>query len=954
MIEIKNKNNKKAFISTAVLSLSLFLTACGGGGDESVAGSGGEGGIIGTAKVVVKASEVKVKAKGGNSFKATIGSTGKYKLSGLAEDSYLLRVKSGSTFVYSVAHVSKGQTVTSNSHALTDLIIRNWFKQNSLDIDSEFEGSQVISDMPTVGEVNEIETALEGIVSELLKESGLNSGVNLVGNTFEDTDNDNFSNFLNNNQVVINNNEITLIFTGDEIQTVSIDGVNINTDFTNDSDKPKVPSNVRALPSKVNEIVVVWEPSTDSRGVAGYDIYRNGALIRTTPYPVYSDGDVLSGTNYEYAIVAIDGAGNRSALSSSSSSVMTLSSPDTVAEGLANNLVVTANGNDLVLGWDLSGVGDIAKFIVKRGTNGMIKSEIAYTTANSFTDFNLPTGNYCYTVLTQDAAGNKSAESAEMCGLVNTSGGTISCNSYTTIQETTIETDTTLSAGCYKADNDLYVEGGATLTISPSVRIEFANGKELRVRDDGAMNAVGTASSPIIFTGQEKTAGYWDGVTYYGSNNFKNELKHVTVEYGGGTTANLNIDSSSRIKLSNSTIRQSSTYGIDFDGNAIIDEFSNNIITENSSAPVRIYANLIGSLDDESIYSGNASNREYISVNEFSDVTDDQTWKNLTVPYLLENNSVEAVLTINPGTSLIFREGGNFRIEREGTLIARGTASNRISFTGQNKTPGAWHGIQFTFSGTANELDYVDVEYGGRDSGNGDGAVSVFSTPGRLKIHNSTISNSLQYGLDISEDDHAIDFSNVTLTDNQNGSLLIHPNLLGDLDKLSTYNDPIVLESNANFEVDLTIQNLGVEYIANSHSIRSNVDIEAGTTFTFKAGGDFSVQTQGSLSAIGTAASPITFTAKNQIIGYWEGIEYLSGSFANKLDHVVVEYAGSPGGLTEGLVGVFSNDARVDVTNSILRYSATNGLWLYDGTAGTHSSNIFEGINGDDVFVDNP
>ncbi len=953
-----SKLSLKAFALAFTLSL---LTACGGGSDgEETAGNdgGGEGGIIGTAKIIVKSDDVKAKAKNGNSYKAKIGKNGKYKFTKLKSGSYLLRSESKTRQLYSVAYVSKGKTATSNVHPITDLIIRNWFKQNGQDIDAQFKGAGAIAKMPSLAEINKIETAIEGILAQALKQSGVKGSVNLIGNSFEVKAGDTFNTFLTNNQVIINNNQVTLIFTGDKVQTISISGKGLETDFTADKENPTTPTELRALPSGTHEIVVVWKPSTDDRGVAGYNIYRNGSLVATTPYPVYTDKKLSQGTNYDYMVEAIDGVGKKSG-KAISDAVTTLSAPDKTPPPAIANLSATANDDDVALRWDITQVNDIARFIVKRGLRGMAKSELASITANTFTDFNLNDGNYCYSITAADAAGNKSAESAEQCALINAGGTTpsetrmITCTSYSTLQNTTINKDTTLNAGCYKVDSDIYIENAATLTVKPGTLLQFASGKLLRVRSNGALNAEGTLTAPIIFTGESKTPGFWNGITYYGSNNNSNSLKYVTIEYAGGSYANLNIDYGTRIKLSHSIIRKSSKYGVKFSSSSIIDNFASNILTENSGAPVRIPANKVHKLDKQSSYTGNAIKRDFISIYESSKIVDDQAWSLLNVPYKLHNNSLEALLTIEAGTTLIFKQGGNFKIESNGTLIAKGTANKRITFTGENKTSGSWHGLQFTFSGTANELNYVNVEYAGGENGNGNGAVTLFSTPGRLKISNTVISDSLQYGLDIANSKHMVEISNVTFNNTEDGSVLINPNLLEKLDKNSTYNAPIVW-SNDNIESDITIKNLGVPYYVDAHTIRSSVNIEAGTTLSFVGGGGFRIDSgTGSLSAIGTSNSPIIFTGRQKVQGYWKGLEFFSNSFANKLDNTIVEYAGAPGGNTQGLVGVFFNDSRVDVTNSILRHSATNGLWLFDNTTGNHTGNTFENILNKDIFIDN-
>jgi hypothetical protein len=1082
----KRKSNNLKPLALAI-SLSL-LSACGGGGGDNSTG-GGDGGIIGTAKIptITSLSPVEAKSKTGKRQTANVAADGSFRLKHINNETYLLRTKpktsartasrgSDTRYLYSIGHSNGTSTITRNIHPFTDLIVRNWFATKGLDINNEFEKGGAIAQLPSVSEINAIEKEIEGVISQILKDYGVisnnNNTIDLLSTPFT-INGQGFDNFLNKNPVVINNNQITLIFNQPNggTQSISINGLPLDNDFTSNNDTPPTsPTQLRALPASTSEIVVVWEASTDDKGVAGYNIFRNGNLIGTSPFPVFSDTGLSTNTNYSYTVEAIDSRGQKSTLTSATTPLV-LNTPDTTAPVAATGLTATAAGNDITLNWTQSQIDDVSSFRILRGAPGNANTQIAQITSTAFTDFNLPGSStaYCYRIISVDAAGNQSPKSNESCANISGSGGagsqlafssssyqvtenatsiTITVNRmgqlgqpvtvhYATsagsatsgtdftassgtlnwaandtapktftiqiaadniaegnetviltlsspsgasiatstatltikdaattaqcvdLQNTSITQDTTLSLPCYNIKKDMYVEGASTLTIKPGVMLKFAAGKELRIRSDGAMNAVGTASAPIIFTGAQQTPGYWDGIIYYNSNNTKNELKYATVEYGGGGgssgDANLEIATTSRIKISHTTLRQSGGYGVLFSTDAIIDLFSNNTLTGNEGTPVRIPANKIGKLDSQSRYSGNASNREYISVFQNSDVFNDQTWQALDVPYKLHNNSVEAVLTIKPGTTLIFRQGGNFRIESNGTLIARGTAAKNITFTGENKTPGSWHGLQFTFSGTANELDHVNVEYAGGTNGNGYGAVTLFSTPGRLKMHNTTISDSLQYGLAIDNPKHIIDMSNVTFINNEKGSVLVDADIVGKLDKNSTYNAPIVWDNQSEIKTDQTIPNLGAPYIVGKHNIRASAIIEAGSTLIFRAGGGFRIDSgTGSLTAIGTSDAPITFTGKQQVPGYWKGIEFFTKSVSNRLDNTIVEYAGAPGGNTEGLVGVFFRDSVVDVTNSILRHSATNGLWLYDNSTGTHSNNSFSDIAGENIFIDNP
>ena len=86
---------------------------------------------------------------------------------------------------------------------------------------------------------------------------------------------------------------------------------------TFDTVAPTVPANLSATTTSSSQINLSWNASTDNVGVAGYQIYRNGAQVGTTGALSYSDTGLSASTAYTYAVAAYDASGNVSALSPS-------------------------------------------------------------------------------------------------------------------------------------------------------------------------------------------------------------------------------------------------------------------------------------------------------------------------------------------------------------------------------------------------------------------------------------------------------------------------------------------------------------------------------------------------------------------------------------------------------------------------------------------------------------
>jgi hypothetical protein len=107
------------------------------------------------------------------------------------------------------------------------------------------------------------------------------------------------------------------------------------------------------------------------------------------------------------------------------------------------------------------------------------------------------------------------------------------------------------------------------LTISPGMTFLLGPNAELNVQ--GSLTAIGTATLPIRFLGEQQVRGYWHGLTFY-TNSPANELSYVEVAYGGGggavNAANVTVDAFDRLKLTNSVLRESAGWGlyVDFQG----------------------------------------------------------------------------------------------------------------------------------------------------------------------------------------------------------------------------------------------------------------------------------------------------------------------------------------------------------------------------------------------------
>lgn len=89
--------------------------------------------------------------------------------------------------------------------------------------------------------------------------------------------------------------------------------VTLATSSCSDLNPPSAPSNLTGTGTTVTSVTLGWSASFDDVGVAGYGVYRDGALIGSAGQTSYEFAGLSCGTSYTFAVDAYDAAGNRSA-----------------------------------------------------------------------------------------------------------------------------------------------------------------------------------------------------------------------------------------------------------------------------------------------------------------------------------------------------------------------------------------------------------------------------------------------------------------------------------------------------------------------------------------------------------------------------------------------------------------------------------------------------------------
>lgn len=224
---------------------------------------------------------------------------------------------------------------------------------------------------------------------------------------------------------------------------------------------------------------------------------------------------------------------------------------------------------------------------------------------------------------------------------------------------------------------------------------------------------------------------------------------HSNLASGFQKTA-LGLGSSARLTLRNAHFSDIDGYGvyIRYDGirvNFENSQFGNGI----TQAAVHMRAQQIAGIDTQTDFGGNHVEVQGANLDESADVT----WPKLNNGAYLFNGTttVFGKVTIQPGAILEFDNDARLRVRNDGVFIANGTSSEIIVFTRKSGSASHWTGLAIETGSLENSMDYVEISYGGNSnlfSGVGQTNLALGNNA-RLTLTNSTISNSLGYGIDV-------------------------------------------------------------------------------------------------------------------------------------------------------------------------------------------------------------
>ncbi len=488
------------------------------------------------------------------------------------------------------------------------------------------------------------------------------------------------------------------------------------------------------------------------------------------------------------------------------------------------------------------------------------------------------------------------------------------------------------------------------LTIEPGVVVEFPNAYRMEVR--GTLLARGTATDSIYFRGLAEPyfklgGGIWFIAALSGGFRSASVLEYVSIDRMGvfppnenSEIAALSIAAESTCTIKNSTVRNSTQTGIyvqesypspinqDRDG---IGPFNKNIHIQNNR--------FLGNSIDVSV--GPSGWGEISGPNRRITIRGGRISKNTTWPALGPNANYEMygifeitatlTLTIEPGVRIEPSRGFGAVLEVNGTLIARGTATDSIYLRGENSFPPRLNYVPslriiIKPGSTASVLEYVSMDRLGYPDLDPrlDAYNYAISVESECTITNSTVRNSIKTGVFIGD-------GNVSYSIQNNRYL----------------NNPIDLSVGPSGWEGISLPDAkfairGGTLLANStwrslspnnpYQLVGTVEIPAGLTLTIEPGVtinlrntyDYCIKVYGTLLARGTATDSIRFQGQTNSEGNFTSrgaISILEGSTASVLEYVSIDHVG-------GYPSAVIVASEFTFKNSIVQNSGAGGIFV--------------------------
>lgn len=304
--------------------------------------------------------------------------------------------------------------------------------------------------------------------------------------------------------------------------------------------------------------------------------------------------------------------------------------------------------------------------------------------------------------------------------------------------------------------------------------------------------------------------------------------------------------------------------------------------------------------------------------------------------------SVEAGLTIMPGTVIHFRPNSALVVRNGGYLNAVGTKDKKITFAGMGSL---YQGLVFYSTSIQNQLQYCVISGGGQGSAIFQPAAVMigeyFYSDGIASIRDCFFDGSVGNGIYVVETSSLNDFHGNSFTNNTGFPVSVSAENLNQLNADNTFS------ANGRNYVEIrdcvypkgasqTWKKLPVPYylgklvnLFGANTVEAGATIVSGTEGTIHPA--VSGAMVGSFTAIGSVTDMITFKGESNTPGAWNGIFISTTSSKNELRYCHISYGGgatNPWG-QNGMVSLDENSGgAVSIRDCFIDNSSGFGMHL--------------------------
>lgn len=272
----------------------------------------------------------------------------------------------------------------------------------------------------------------------------------------------------------------------------SFDVVNYSFSTGAEATRPTAPTNLTASVVSGTQINLSWSASTDSGGVRGYGVYRNGTLVGSVDQNTltYLDTNLAPATNYTYRVDAFDGSANHSTLSTSRSATTQSSAAyifNPIADAyVAGDVAATKYGISSILKADAS--PDYHSYL--RFNVGDLNGTVTSATLRLYTSSSSATGYQVRRVNTQGwEEGSITFNNAPAVGALIGSSGNFASGNWTSVDVTALIT----GSGVY----DLAITTTSSSTMNFNSRDASMNRPELVIQTSAGVST--PTATPTLF-----------------------------------------------------------------------------------------------------------------------------------------------------------------------------------------------------------------------------------------------------------------------------------------------------------------------------------------------------------------------------------------------------------------------------------------------------------------------